>query len=225
MGLPQAIETLATRYERNAVLRALVQLIPFSIGSAADTALLTRLSTIRADRARVFFDELARGEKQLCPELLESTEFLHCYFATTAAALSTQRNEKIQALARLVLSSATNGKIATIDEYEEFLSILVELSFRELSVLVLLEKYEARYSRQSDENDLQRAIRFWDEFVQQVALDFSVRPDEIDAILTRLNRSGCYETFTGGFFDYTGGKGRITPLFHRLKELALNGED
>jgi hypothetical protein len=224
MSVPQIIETLVKRYERSAVLRALVQLVPLSIGSAADTALLTRVAAIRADRTRVFFDELAKDEKLLRPELLENNEFLHCYFATAAAALRTQRNEKIQSLARLLRSSTENGKIDTADEYEEFLNILMELSQRELSVLLILDQYETQYPLQGDENDLQRANRFWDAFVQRLSQDFSIGVREVDSLLTRLNRSGCYETFTGGFFDYTGGKGKITPLFHRLKELALKSE-
>ncbi len=221
MHHPQVVESLVKRYERSAVVRALVQLIPLSIGAAVDTAVLTRVQAIRADRARVFFDELAKGEKELRPELLENDEFLHCYFATAAAVLRTQRTEKIQALARL-LRSTTEGRLTVVDEFEEFLSILAELSYRELSVLATLDGYESRHPLQEEENDLQRANRFWNAFVQQVVQEFSIQPNEVDSILTRLNRSGCYETFTGGYFDYTGGKGKITPLFHRLKELALN---
>jgi hypothetical protein len=215
---------IVERYERSAVIRALVQLIPMSIGSAADTALLTRVQEIRAERARVFFDELGTGKEELRPELLESNEFLHCYFATVTAALRTHRTEKIQALARLLRSSMVSGKIDVIDEYEEFLAILDELSHRELLVLVTLAEIEERHPREGDENDLQRTNRYWDQFVQKLEADLSIRRAEVDSILTRLNRTGCYETFTGGFFDYTGGKGKITPLFHRLKELSLRDD-
>ena len=221
MTAPQIVGTLIKRYERSAVLRALVQLIPLSIGSAADTALMTRVATIRAERMRVFFDELAKNEESLHPELLENNEFLHCYFATSAAVLRTHRNEKIQAFARLLRSSTEDGKISTVDEYEELLSILADLSQRELSVLVTLDQYETRHPPLPDENDLQRANRLWDAFVLQISQDLSIGLREVGSVLTRLNRSGCYETFTGGFFDYSGGRGKITPMFHRLRELAL----
>ncbi len=224
MHLPLIIDTLVKRYEQSSVVRGLVQLIPLSIGSALDTAVLTRVQSIRADRAHAFFDELAKGKEQLRPELLENNEFLHCYFATVAAALRTQRTEKIQALARLLRSSTVSGKMVIVDEYEEFLSILSELSYRELSVLTVLHGYESRHPHQVGENDLQRANRFWEAFHNQVVVELPIRPNEVDSILTRLNRSGCYETFTGGYLDYTGGKGKITPLFHRLKEVALNAD-
>jgi hypothetical protein len=88
MSVSQIIETLVKRYERSSVLRALVQLVPLGIGSAVDTALMTRVSTIQANLTGVFFDELAKDERPLHPELLENNEFLHCYFATSVAATS-----------------------------------------------------------------------------------------------------------------------------------------
>lgn len=221
MTLPATIESLIQRYERNATIRALVQLVPMGIGSAADVALLTRLQAIRIDRVRAFFDELAKGEQQLDPELLESNDFLHCYFSTTAAVLRTRRTEKIQIFARLLRAATEDGKLDVIDEYEEFLSIVDELSHRELLVLSTLAKYEALYPKEEGENDLQRANRFWDSFTDELVQRLAIRSTEVDSLLTRLNRSGCYETFTGGYFDYTGGKGKITSVFHRFKELAL----
>lgn len=215
------LESLAQRYEHNATIRALVQLIPMSIGSAIDTALLTRLQAMRIERARVFFDELAKGEQQLSPELLKNNDFLHCYFSTTAAVLRTHRTEKIQMLARILGAATKNGNFAVIDEYEEFLTILDDLSHRELLVLATLAKYEALHPQGNDENDLQRANRFWDSFTDELVHRLEIRPAEVDSLLTRLSRSGCYEAFTGGYYSYTGGKGKITPMFHRLKDLAV----
>lgn len=221
MSVPQVIENLVQRYEKNAVLRALVQLIPLSIGSAIDAAVLTRLQTVRAERAREFFDELAKSEGGLKPELLESNDFLHCFFTTADAALRTNRTKKIRAFARLLCATTQQGKFSAIDEYEEFLGILDDLSNRELAVLILLDQYETNHPKLDNENDLQRASRYWNDFSSELSSDLGIPPEEIDSVLTRLNRSGCYETFTGGYFDYTGGKGKITPLFRRLKSVAL----
>lgn len=76
------------------------------------------------------------------------------------------------------------------------------------------------------ENDLQRATRLWDSFEAAVETERGVRPDELRAILTRLNRTGLYETFIGGYYDYTGGKGKLTPVFAEFAEwLQVKGED
>jgi hypothetical protein len=220
----QPIETLVKRYERSPIIRALVQLIPLSIGSAVDTALLTHIQNLRAERARIFFDELERGAVSLQPELLQNNEFLHCYFATVSAALRTHRDEKIQAFARLLRSATIDGKLKIIDEYEEFLGILDDMSFREVALLSMLDHWELKHPYQLDENDLQRANRFWEGFIQQAENDLSILPDEMDAVLFRLGRTGCYELFTGSFFDDTGGKGKTTPLFQRLKTLVFSNE-
>lgn len=221
MPVPQVMESLVLRYEKSAVLRGLVQLIPLNIGSAVDTAVLTRLQTVRAERAREFFDELAKSEGGLNPELLESNEFLHCFFATADAALRTSRIEKIHAFARLLGATTQRAQFSSIDEFEEFLSILDDLSNRELAVLILLDQYEINHPKLDNENDLQRTNRFWGDFSSEISSDLGILPEEVDSVLSRLNRSGCYETFTGSYLSYTGGRGKITPFFRRLKSVAL----
>jgi hypothetical protein len=221
VSLPQPAENLVTRYEKSALLRALVQLVPLNIGSAIDTAVIIRVQAIRAARTKEFFDELARGDIQLQAELLENNDFLHCFFATVDAALRTNRHEKIRAFSRLLRSATIEGKISALEEYEELLGILDDMSYRELTVLTILDQYEQANPKQDQENDLQRTNRYWSDFSEKVISSLGVLPEELDAIMTRLNRTGCYETFTGGFFDYTGGKGKITPVFRRLKALAF----
>lgn len=96
-----------------------------------------------------FFDELSRGEIELKQELLDNNDFLHCFFATTEAAFKTNRTEKIRFLARLLLAAAVDGRLSDIDEYEEYLGILDDLSNRELAVLTLLDKYESSQVKSS----------------------------------------------------------------------------
>jgi hypothetical protein len=221
MSEVEKVNGLADRYSRNPLLRGLIQLIPFGIGSGIDVALVTHIENIRAERVRIFFDELQNGNRELSPELLESEDFLHCYFSTTKAALNSRRTEKIRIFAKLLKSSFDGTNTVNIDEYEEFLSILDDLSFREILILLKLYSFEIEYPKQGEENDLQRASRFWDKFVEELNTELGVRVDEVDSIMTRLNRTGCYETFIGGYFDYTGGKGKLTPTFFRMKDLIL----
>ncbi len=84
---PSAIERLLRRYEDQPVIRALVQLDPTGIASAVDTFVLARRETIQEERARAFYDELLKGRIELTPALLDSEDFLHCYFATANAAM------------------------------------------------------------------------------------------------------------------------------------------
>lgn len=210
---------LADKYSKVPLFRGLIQLIPFGVGSAIDASLIALIENIRTKKLKTFFDELARGDIILSEELIKSEDFLHCYFATSQAYLNSRRTEKIKLFARLLKSSFEHNKIIDVDEYEELLSILDDLSFREISILFKLDKFEVDYPKKDDENELQRASRFWDKFIDEITSEFQISIGEANSIMTRLNRSGCYETFIGGYFGYTGDKGKLTDIFFKLKNL------
>lgn len=222
----EAIEQIANRYTRHPILRGLILLLtPYGMGSVADVALVTILENIRKDRTREFFDELEKGAVQLTPEIIKKEDFLHAYFSTARAALNSRRREKIRYFARLLTSSINSSEISTIDEYEECLSILDELSFRELGILVVLSRYEKDYPHQAEGSDIDRSARFWDQFSSEVCSRFSIPMGELNSILTRLNRTGLYATFTGytsiaeKSVSYTGRIGELTPLYTKLEKL------
>jgi hypothetical protein len=224
----KALEQLATAYEDQPVIRALIQValapIPYGIGSAIDDALTTALRNMREKRLQTFFDELASGKHKLTEELIKREEFLHAYFATLKAAVNSRRTEKIKLFARLLLNSADSNNVDS-ETYEEFLNILDDLSIRELHILLILKQFEDVHPHEivktNDDdgkpgNDLQRANLFWEEFEDTIKQKLNLEQDELRATLTRLNRTGLYETITGTFFGYTGGRGKLTPLFFKF---------
>ena len=215
-------ERLLARYEGNRVVRGLLQLVPFGVGGAVDVVLTKTLDNIREDRARVFFDELAKRTDPLDPKILESEDFLHSYFATARYALNSRRREKIEMFARLLQASIAEAGPRDVDEYEEFLSILDELSYRELRALAILDTFSDR-PRSNDQNDLQWTNTFWEEFERRLVAELDVPPDEVVDFMNRISRTGCYEMFTGGYMDYTGGKGKLTPTYRRLKRFIADG--
>lgn len=209
-------ENLLARYEGNRVVRGLVQLIPFGIGGALDVVVTKTLSNIREERSRAFFDELASTSTPLDPAMLESEDFLHCYFSTARYALNSRRREKIQMFARLLKASLGEKGPRDVGEYEELLKILDDLTFRELQALAIMDSFSNR-PRTSDQNDLQWTNTFWKEFEDRIVLDLGVPRDEVADFMNRISRTACYEMFTGGYIDYTGGKGKVTPTYRRLK--------
>ncbi len=210
------VQTYGDLYQNNIALRTLLQLVPY--GSAIDTAICGTLSLIEEKRRKEFFDELANGEFELTEDIIKNEDFLHCFFITQKAALRTRKTEKIRFLARLLKGSVEKKTFSNIDDYEEILNILDELSYREISILLLLDSYEMKHPYEPGENDLQRLERFWANFSDDASKNYQVI--ELDSFMVRLNRSGCYETFTGTYRDNTGGKGKTTPFFQRIKEIA-----
>lgn len=87
-------------------------------------------------------------------------------------------------------------------------------------ILAKLETLQAQTQMVESQNDLQRASGFWEEFKQVLENDLGIPDNQQDSKLTRLNRTGCYETFTGSYLGYTGGKGKLTPVYFKLKSRA-----
>lgn len=123
--------------------------------------------------------------------------------------------------ARLLKSSTLTDSFLSTDEYEEYLKILDELSYRELLILFILEKYESNSISKDDKTGAQAIHPFWDRFYEEIEKKLSIPKNEIDAVLTRLNRTGCYETIIG-YLDETGTEGNLTPTYFRLKKLIEN---
>ncbi len=214
------IDKLLAHYGKNTLLiRSLVQLIPFGIGGAADVALTRRLDVIRADRTRIFFDQLSSGDLELSAELINSEDFLHCFYATTNAALNTRRHEKIILFANLLKSAFAKHSPRDTDEYEELLGILDDITLSEWKALLLLDRY-SHEPRAHNENILQWSIKFWKLFLSDVEQQLAMPREETTFFLNRIARTGLYEQIVGSYLDYSGGIGYLTPRFHRLKSFV-----
>ena len=168
----------------------------------------------------MFFEELDEGDVQLTDEVIQSHDFLHAFFATTKAALNTRRKEKIEMFARILSSFAAKSSEVSIDEYEDYLNVLDELSYREIVVLSILVKYEKTETFGSQFSASMRARSFWDAFIQEAAASLSVDRDEVESILLRLPRTGCYRVFDANYRDVFEDSGRLTPFYYKLKELV-----
>ena len=211
-------ERLADKYENVALVRGLVQLIPLGIGSALETSFLTHASNLRERRVERLFDALAKEKLTLTEEAVKNDEFVHKFLVTLAASARTNRMEKIDLFAAFLKNGSSPEVNA--DEFDELLLVLDELSLRELMVLEILDRYEKSTTRVPGENDLQHTYHFWESFKTEVVEKLGVPEDALDAFLTRLVRTGTYETFVGAYMDYTGGRGKITAIYRRLKYLC-----
>ena len=81
------------------------------------------------------------------------------------------------------------GHFHSIDHFEEYLSILRDLSFREFQVLAILYKHE-RANPLNERNALQRTAAIWSSFETEVQQQLAVDPATLRAVLTRIQRTG-----------------------------------
>lgn len=217
METPKIIENLSARYEKNPVIRGLIQLIPFGIGSAVDTAVAVNLTKIREERSRSFFDELARGGINLSEEQISNENFLHAFFSTTKAVLNTRRREKIKLFGKLFATFCKNSDfedLELLDEFEEILAILDDLSYQEYLILLILQQNENSVPPDhSSKHILARTDVYWENFLEEVERKLRIPRNDIPGILARLNRTGHYKTITGTILNYKGDRGHLTTNF------------
>ncbi|MED4378683.1 hypothetical protein P9274_23975 [Schinkia azotoformans] len=120
-------ESVLEDYKNNSVIRGLIQLVPY--GALVDNMITISYNNILIDRSKIFYSELNSGSIILTPEVIESEDFLHAYFSTYKAALYTRQRNKIRFFARLLRSGLIEQSIVNINEYEDYLKILDELSY------------------------------------------------------------------------------------------------
>lgn len=211
---------LLKAYDQNLWIRPLMQMLG-GIGSAIDVSLTIRIEKIKAKKMQIFFDELQRKIGDIGPELLESEDFIHCLIKTIQLAINTRRHEKIKMFARLLGSGVGSCGIESVDEFEEYLSILAELSYREIQILLQIEKFQDV----NPEPWTSTSYKNWDAFTDKLAKSLNLSLDELDVLLMRMNRIGCSETFLSSKEDVVVRKCQLTAVFQRLKELIADISD
>lgn len=206
---------LLETFDNSPLIGILLELFPTKIGSAINTALSARLAHLKKENFKTLMEQLSTGEKNLTPDLINTDEFIHAFFAVTEAALRTHRKDKIKALANLLLYGVRTNQYDSEVIYE-FIDILDQISIREFRILCILDEIEKKSTRDPEENDLQFATKLWDEFQQQACLTLDIKREVLPNLLVRLTRTGLFEIFTGSFLSYTGNIGKTTQLFNEF---------
>ena len=196
--------------------RALLQLVPGGIGSAIDVFLSDGSRMLQEERLRTFFDELGAGSIELTSELLTSHDFLHCFFATSRAAVRSRRGEKIRMLAHALSNGIVHDEVSSVDEFEEALEIIDRVSMREWRALVSLQRLID--AAPPADNEAQKVVKLWPQFIAEVEL-LGIPPEEAVDFVHGTARFGLFTRLTA-FWDDDGTYGTTTPIFRRLTRLV-----
>jgi len=215
-------------YRNKPLARTLISFIPY-VGGAIDTGLSTRLNQIDEERRRLVLDELSRQRMIITQAMLDDHDWLRSWCLLYEAMSRTIRGEKAIYLAKLWASFSRDGRFAEqIDSFEEFRGVLEDLRPREMAALLLLRDIENRnpFGEVENDNELRRAWRGWDEFQSRLEAEIGVPQPQQAGFLARLQRTGLYRTIVGGYLDYEGDVGSLTPYFEALLDaLVMIGDD
>ncbi|MDR5904872.1 hypothetical protein [Franzmannia qiaohouensis] len=162
------------------------------------------ISSYKEKRRIFLLSELAKaGYTRDSPEL-QKDDFIACFLATEDALNKCASREKITALANMLVSGVSSGRLfREPDAYAEILSIIEGLSERELLILYWLYKIEEAGAEKDQEEKVGNQAKYISERLG-CTVELSA------ALLTRLERTGLLSVAHG----YGGGKS------HSLSALA-----
>lgn len=158
------------------------------------SALLAGLRSEENKKFKLLYQQLSNGEIYLTEELINNNEFIYAFNATTRAVLATSNHDKIKYISELFKNYCDSKESVSFEDHEEWLSILNELSCRELQILVALTEYS---------NQITTAEEIKSLYVH-ISEKLKIEYNEIEGRLFRLQRTGlCVNQggFDGGFFE------------------------
>lgn len=181
---------ILNRYEDNKTVRTLIHLIPGGVGSAIDANLDLRIKELKEKKLQTFFDQLHDQLSEFPLDLIDSDDFLHCYFITVRSVLSARREDKIKLFADLISSAIFKDFFKEVDEYEEMISVLDDLSYREIMVLNILSTFEKKHPFKPEKSKINVIESYWDRFKTAVETTLNINKEDVSSVIMRITRSG-----------------------------------
>jgi len=161
------------------------------VGLAVGKKVLGMISKRQAQKNRAeLLDGISLGDIGLDDKIIESDEVMACVIATVDAMNSSASNSKIDALVAMFVHGCESERFDVHgDRYLELLSIVRELSERELVILVHLYEFEqGAHSKVSDE--------YAEDQLNYLADKLEYTTADIKPLLIRLKRTGLILTET-----------------------------
>lgn len=206
---------IAKSYNDNRALRLMVQLLPY--GGLIDKTLSSFYIKEKERRLKVFFDELNQGNINLSEEEIQNDEFLHKYFITARAVVDTRRDEKIRYFAHLLQNCNSPLLNRNLDNYDDFLGILDELTFQEIKILLFIRRYFEEYKAPRGLNN----VALYRPLKSSLAAELNVTENEIVSYFIRLERTGLLHLYQGHFqHNEVSDSANLSDTFKKLELLA-----
>jgi hypothetical protein len=217
----QSAEKFSEHYSENPVtallLTGLSIIVPqIALGKEAIDRAVTK---IQKERFQILIDELAKGEKVITPELVETEEFIHSFVIVYRATMNTFQREKIRRFARILLTAIEKDELAS-DKFEEYVKLLNDLSERELTILNTLYKLENKLGVDDSgtESNSQNVKQARTDLEGILTSQNILLIEELPSMLYRLAGTGLYILSQGMIFGYSNGLGITSPVFKDFSE-------
>jgi len=155
-------------------------IVPF--GDVIDTNINEIVNNFVKQKQEIFLDEILKNDIELCTVDVNDVEFIMNFKKTLDAVNRLSNNDKIKYFANLLRNGYMKKEKISNDEYEEFLRILNDLSYREINYIFFLYDFENKNDKENK--------NYWYNFMSEFEKNFQINRYESYEIYKRIANTG-----------------------------------
>lgn len=191
------------------------------IGELIDGTIDAVLTNFQQKKREELVSIIISNRENVTSEMVNDIGFIVNFAKTLEAVNRLSSNDKVKYFANLLINGYfIDDKIGN-DEFEEYLSFLNELSYRQINMLVLLYDFENKHLNLDSDNKLASTNSYWHLFIGKMENDFLLDKQETEDILTNISKTGMCREINGAFVGYTGGVFYTTKTFRKFIKMIL----
>lgn len=155
-------------------------LVPF--GDVVDTTINEIISSFIRKKHELLLNKILSDHELICTVDVNDVEFIMNFKKTLDAVNRLSNNDKIDYLANLLKNGYMKNNRIHNDEFEEYLRLLTELSYREINYIFFLYDFE-------NKNDITEED-YWYKFMNEFERKFHIPRFESYEIYKRISNTG-----------------------------------
>lgn len=208
------------------VLKDLVEKAPV-FGKILTNSVDRGLELFQKSKQDKLIQSVIDNENLIAPERIHAVPFVIEY-AKTREMLDRLANEK---KVKLVCNLFVNYFLKEnheddVDVYEEYLQHLGQLSVREISLLITLNRYEKESTHIHGLNDFDRHNWAFSKLKGYAKEEWNISESELTGLMTSICRSGFCKEEVGGYLNgYAGGVFFTTQYFEKFFNYIMEREN
>ena len=190
--------------------------------SLGDTVVGKLLIKGCAKKLKLVIDEVLNSKKPITNDMLSDIDSIQSFRQMMMLVDKTNVNEKVILFARLYKNSYFTDNRICNDEYEEYLHLLDELSFREIDILIIYDKHLGVVDKLRCTVD--KSTQYI-EFISEVTRKYNMVENEIIDIIERLYSRGlCFLGVANYDNNIAISKVSFTTVYFKKFAKRISGE-
>ena len=194
---------------------ALSKSIPV-LGTVFDETVLGILENHQKAKQQQLLEAIIHNADLLSSQRVHAIPFLMEFARTQQAVLRLANEKKVQFICNLFVNYFVKEEHEDVDEYDEFLLHLEQLSYRELDLLVHLYEYQREEAKRQNMEELTTSAEVFEKLRIYAEKEYGLSRGELIGLMTSVTKSGFCKEETGAFLNNTGGKFMVTGYFEKF---------